>query len=186
MIKQDFINNNNNYAINKFNFNESEFIDLEVYKNLKLYYLVKEEKDQGFTFEKANIRSEQNNKRENENELFCFDFVESNFKKNNFKIDNEKIDRISKLYEKIIKQNFGYLEKSAINEINELFKDKCLIDYFEEGFKKYIFDNNKKDYFILKEILFLYIYTFQEHDTKWNSHINNLKNNIKIIMKLII
>ena len=38
-IKQDFINNNNNYLFYKFNYDESEFIDFEEYKNLKLYII---------------------------------------------------------------------------------------------------------------------------------------------------
>ena len=177
-VKQDFINNN--YDNKVFKLEEKEFVDYEKHKNLKLYYLVKDKNDGNFVFEQANISVDKKNKETNE--IFVFDLGENNFKREYFKLNFKEVYEISTIYEKIIKKEESLLDESEIYEINELFINRHLQKYFEEGIKKFIFVDVKNDYIILKKLLFLYIYySFKENIVGRLYFISNLKKIIKII-----
>ena len=161
--KQNFTN----LYSKEFNLDENEVIKND--QNLKIYYLIKENhnNNNNFIYENNNIFGK------NE-KFFIFDLkIDDNIgQKEYFKIDKEENLIINDLYDKYKQMNFNL----DISKINKLFEKREMKKYFEKGFQKYIFNNTKNHYIIIKKLSFLYLYyLFDNQSIRRNAYISRLE-----------
>jgi hypothetical protein len=162
VIKQDFIKYDYTNK-RKFRFNECEYFDLNEYKNLKLYYLIRDDNINNLYFKDYDMSKTVHN------EMFAFDLSEKeDNNKKYMEINNEDILEINKLFELIIKDllNPENEEKeisekdSILSEVKKFISGKNLYEYLEDGLRKYIFRNSKKDYDLIKKLIYIYLYYY--------------------------
>ena len=167
--KQDFTRLNKNES----SLDEIEVIDND--HNLKIYFLIKENNESN----NNNFIYENNNLFGINNKFFVFNLMKNNNDhKEYFTINAEENKLINELYNDYIR---GY-NKVDNDKINELFFNKKMKQYFEEGLKKYIFINTKYNYIIIKKLSFLYLYyLFFNNFIRLNNYSYNLGEIIKKI-----
>lgn len=144
-VKQDFIDIN--YKYRPFRLNENEFIDTEINKNLKIYYIIKD-KEENKIFEKAFINK-------NNNRVFMFDLSGNMHNKEYLRIKTEDKKEIKYVFQNILN---GKNEQSNVlkDKIRRLLEENNYKDYLEKGLMKYIFHNSKEEYDIIKQLLILF------------------------------
>ena len=145
-IKQNFIEIN--YNERPFRLNESEFIDSEKNKNLKIYCIVKN-KEENNIFEKSIV----NNK--GDSRVYAFDLSEGEPEKLKCDVNEEDRKKIDSLYESIAIKNF-LVNAEERNEITKLFDNNDYKAFFSKGFNKYIFHDTKREYNLMKKLLLLF------------------------------
>lgn len=187
VIKQDFIKYDYTNK-RKFRFNECEYFDLNEYKNLKLYYLIRDDNINNLYFKDYDMSKTVHN------EMFAFDLSEKeDNNKKYMEINNEDILEINKLFELIIKDllNPENEEKeisekdSILSEVKKFISGKNLYEYLEDGLRKYIFRNSKKDYDLIKKLIYIYLYYHKSKRTVLQERYKKLLNLLNDIMAKI-
>jgi hypothetical protein len=109
------------YVNKLFKLNESEFIDTEKNKNIKIYYIMKT-KIENNIFEKESL-----NQNKTDNRVFLFPLSERNTNKVDLNIEKEDQDDINYLFKIISNKNYeaNNYEKVKINYLleNKNYKD---------------------------------------------------------------
>ena len=98
----------------------------------------------------------------NNNSKYIFEFNKENInKKEHFLLVKKEQENISIIFNSIFNEGKGneiIMDSNLINDINLVFSNEILIKNCQNGFKNYIFENNKVDYQNIKRIILLYIY----------------------------